>query len=1168
MRPLPARGFFSGASGAWLKIDKRKVLASAQKHMQKGALDKALKDYQTLLEADPKDVNLRLKVGDLYLRLNKNDEAVTAYLKVADRFMKDGFDAKAVALYKQITRIDSKRVDIYVPLAELYQRLGLTGDAMSALQTAADAHYRDGDKHAALELMRKMATLDPSNTTSRLKVAELLRQEGMRDEALAEYEAVAAELERQGEIEGRASVLQKVVDLDAIRYTAVEGLGKCLLALKKWSQAEEVAQRLIEAGSEHSVEGYEILAEACQGLRREDELPEIYRSMVAALRERGDENRAREIAQRFTSGAVSAEVSEAAVIEAADLDAAVGGSGMNFGEGPLDEAGFISDSGSGSMGDLDTSFAGTRTGGEREAGDGRRKNTSSTSTSSTPFNPPPLAPLGARDADTSDSDAQFLDDSEAVFAPADTSDAADVSDASDGADVSDASDASDGADVADSEQLLAEASVYLRYGKHERAIEGLRSILTREPKHRRALEKLGEACAAAGQGDQAIEAWRRAADFAAAEGDIEAIERIRRLAGEVDPTVVETLGAPPKAAKGGKAGKSAPEPDEDVLEIEIDELDAQELDSPDDSSEELSFDIDDPADSDAEESVDAELSFRGAEVETSSPDLGDAPDWSDASDGAVLDDDSDGVMVREAVDTTDSFATPPPKAKDKPKEKAAPEKVAAKAPEPVKAKAKAKAAPPAEEELEFEIDVDDSDADVLADSGSDAESVSDESDDEVEEATITGGSSTTPQEVTEGLEEAELYISQGMLEEADAVCRRLLEIAPGHPKVLLRLGEVEAARGAAKKKKKAAPPPPVEDEDTGEVKVQVAPPPAAAKAAKAEKAAPPPPPAKAKVEKLLVPDDGDDEPELEPAPPPAAHAPEPLAASAGPADSGDFDLAAELSDAFDERPAGGPSSGAGGTEEEGFQQVFAAFKAGVEKQLSAHDYEARFDLGIAYKEMGLFDDAIGEFRVALEAPGHKLQCLHMMSLCAIELGRAGDAVAHLEQALALPALPADQQMALRFDLGRAYAAQGDKTRARTAWEAVVAVDPDFCDVREHIADLDREPKADPGDSGESFESFDDLMSESMADGAAPAKGARGEKFESFEDFMGDDESSAADDDEDETQVAEISAAEAAEAAEPGPAEPPPAPAPAPAAAPTRTPPEPTPPKRKKKISFV
>ncbi len=78
-------------------INKRKLLESAQKNLQKGAVDKALKDYQTLLDADPRDANVRLKVGDLKLRLGKTDEAIAAYLKVADQFTRDGFDAKAVA---------------------------------------------------------------------------------------------------------------------------------------------------------------------------------------------------------------------------------------------------------------------------------------------------------------------------------------------------------------------------------------------------------------------------------------------------------------------------------------------------------------------------------------------------------------------------------------------------------------------------------------------------------------------------------------------------------------------------------------------------------------------------------------------------------------------------------------------------------------------------------------------------------------------------------------------------------------------------------------------------------------------------------------------------------------------------------------------------------------
>jgi tetratricopeptide (TPR) repeat protein len=1049
-----------------LSINKRKILQSAQRFVQKGAFDKALKDYQTLLEADPKDVNLRLKVGDLYLRLNKNDDAVTAYLKVADRFMKDGFDAKAVALYKQITRIDQKRVDVYVPLAELYQRLGLTSDAMGALQTAADAHYREGNKPAALELLRKMATLDPSNTTSRLKVAELLRQEGMKDEALTEFEAVAAELERQGEVEGRVSVLQKVIELDANRLTAIEGLGRCYAALRKWSQAEELAQRLIAGGTSCNVEGYEILAEACQGLRRDNELQEIYRSLVSALRERGEEDRAREIAQRFTSGAMPAEVSEAAVIDSEEMDAAIGGTGMNFGEAPIEEAAFITDSGLG-IGDSRAARE------ERDGMDGRKK-----ATSSTPFAPPPLPPIQRSAAP----EIPVLDESEgAVLEPEPP--------------------------AADADQLLAEASVYLRYGKHERAIESLRGLLAREPDHRRALEKLGEACAAAEQPEQALEAFRRAAELAVVDGDTEVLAELRLKAGEIDPAAAEALGAKGGAPAGGAASDS----DADEFEIEIDDVGADQLAGVGDD-EELGFDTGDTSEG-AEPEADEELSFRDAEV---------------------------------ALD-----ATPPPLANEAPPELELIEESAADS--GTDGFVAGRAAPDESEELEFEIDVDESEGE-LAEAGAERAEAPAEAAGEAAVAATTGGSSTTPREVLEGLEEAELFLGQGMLDEAETVCHQLLEVAPSHPKVLLRLGEVAAARaealGAAAAVEASRKLAALDEDSTGEVKVEVsapaAPAPVATPALAPVAALPEPAPAPAPA------------PTPEPlAPVPAPAAPLAAAASETDADSGDFDLAAEIEG--DERaPVAGLGASAG-TEEEGFLQVFAAFKAGVEKQLGAQDFEARFDLGIAYKEMGLFDDALGEFRVALQGPNHKLQCLHMMGLCALDLGRGADAVAHLEQALALPDLPADQQMALRFDLGRAYEAEGDRARARAAWEAVAAHDPDFCDVREHLAGLDAEPEEEEAEAGEAFESFDDLMSESLADEAEAAPKAKpAESYESFEDFMGGD-GDEPEEAEDETQVAEITAAEVAEAEEedsPAPAAPPPEPH------------APRGPKRRKKISFV
>jgi predicted TPR repeat methyltransferase len=53
--------------------------------------------------------------------------------------MEEGFDARAVAVFKQILNLVPDRLDAYAPLAELYERMGLTAEALAALQTAATA---------------------------------------------------------------------------------------------------------------------------------------------------------------------------------------------------------------------------------------------------------------------------------------------------------------------------------------------------------------------------------------------------------------------------------------------------------------------------------------------------------------------------------------------------------------------------------------------------------------------------------------------------------------------------------------------------------------------------------------------------------------------------------------------------------------------------------------------------------------------------------------------------------------------------------------------------------------------------------------------------------------------------------------------------------------------
>jgi tetratricopeptide (TPR) repeat protein len=305
----------------------------------------------------------------------------------------------------------------------------------------------------------------------------------------------------------------------------------------------------------------------------------------------------------------------------------------------------------------------------------------------------------------------------------------------------------------------------------------------------------------------------------------------------------------------------------------------------------------------------------------------------------------------------------------------------------------------------------------------------------------------------------------------------------------------------------------------------------------------------------------------------------PAAAAALELGGADFDLAAELSGAFGDRGGAGASSAS--VESDGFAEVFAAFKAGVRREVGEGDTEAHFDLGIAYKEMGLLDDAIGEFRFAMADAARRLACLHMMGVCALDLGRGADAVSHLSEALAGGALPREQEAALRLDLGRAHQATGDRARARAAYQAVRALSPDFGDVERLLAELDAAP-AEPPAQGESeaFESFDDLI----ADDPHGALSSPPPKYESFDELISDESDlesaapsgGAANPPEPEGAEAEAEITLTEVALDPPPERAPSPPEP-PAATPRSSAPEPPAPakgapaqpaRRKKKISFV
>ena len=122
----------------------------------------------------------------------------------------------------------------------------------------------------------------------------------------------------------------------------------------------------------------------------------------------------------------------------------------------------------------------------------------------------------------------------------------------------------------------------------------------------------------------------------------------------------------------------------------------------------------------------------------------------------------------------------------------------------------------------------------------------------------------------------------------------------------------------------------------------------------------------------------------------------------------------------------------------------------------------------------------------------------MMGMCAIDLGRPSDATAHFKQALSVPDLDADQQMAVRYDLGRAFQSQGQLQEALESFMLVIASDADFCDVQNLVVKLEEAIRNGttappvPSSSDEEGETFDDLISDPDLDFDVTHSGLTGE----------------------------------------------------------------------------
>ncbi|HUP48702.1 MAG TPA: tetratricopeptide repeat protein [Thermoanaerobaculia bacterium] len=972
-----------------MAVQRDKVIASAEKLVAKGKIEPAIKEYERLLDDNPSDVNTLNRIGDLWVRINRNDEAVKTFGKIADHYARDGFFLKAIAIYKKINKLDPSKLDIYARLADLYAKQGLAMEAKSQYQVLADYYLKHGDPANALNTYRKISELDPNSINVHVKLADLHSQVGQTAEALKEYDRVGRMLLKRGMLDEAVQVFKKALKIDAKNVELVESLVTALIEAKDLNNAQAIVEQALQTNKEHprllALWGKILLAKgdapsAMKALQRglaadendplvRESLADLYLrqnnadsglEMIVPLVEkavsRGDRGTAVDMLQRVLrvdQGHTPTLERLVALYTRLNEETNILSSMNSLAEahisrGEHEKAAAVLDrliqrEPQNAQHRNKLQFVRSHLGGAEAAAPPIRPKTvdlpvpMEVQEPEPTFDESPEISLGDSGPAI---DLDFSPEAPAAPTPA-------IIPAVELAAME--SDVEGGEDIDFITEHLTEAEVFAKYGLAEKAIEHLRAVIERSPKHGPAYDRLFRIQLDEGNVDEARATATEYIGILEEKGDSAGVDAVRNEF----ISSGHALTAPTRKLAPAPSEKKAPEPPA-AVESSVD-LDAGLPPL------EIEMELEEPA---AEEAPPAEIE----EIET--------------------------------------------------------------APEP------------AAEEAPAEVD----EIEIAAES--EQETKLDETPAAAEEPFygVEALGTTAAEPSAEELAEVDFYLEQELFDEARSRLDNLATAYPDHSDLEALRERIEAAA--------AAPPPP---------KPATPPEPAPAPQPKA----PPPPPSRPpilsrdEIESEILSALPDDDEELIPAPapppPPAAPPPPPPPMAATPvqeenlfADEDDFfDLAAELESELD-----GDEVVSLSEEEQSLEEIFKEFKKGVEQQLDSEDYDTHYNLGIAYKEMGLIDEAIGEFQLASKDPKRAVECASMLGLCFLEKGMPQLAIKWYRKGLEMPEITEDEHIGLLYDLAAAQVEMGDTESAQKAFMEVYGINSNYRDVVSRIKQLE------------------------------------------------------------------------------------------------------------------
>ena len=197
-----------------MAYNKSKYVESAQKLLNQGKVPQAIAEYQQILKSEPRDQVTLMTIGELYIRQGETFQAIDYFERLAQIFVGDGFLTKAIAVYKRIAKLAPEEIRPLEKLADLYVQQGVMSEARPLFLQLAEIHLKNNRQPEAVSLLKKLLLAEPDNLRIQIRLADLYQAMGQSRDAVETYVSASQRALARGDHAESSKLVDKALKID------------------------------------------------------------------------------------------------------------------------------------------------------------------------------------------------------------------------------------------------------------------------------------------------------------------------------------------------------------------------------------------------------------------------------------------------------------------------------------------------------------------------------------------------------------------------------------------------------------------------------------------------------------------------------------------------------------------------------------------------------------------------------------------------------------------------------------------------------------------------------------------------------------------------------------------------------------------------------------------